>query len=68
MPKHRKIPTSNKTTKKNRKETNSKKNTTVIKNKEKHVDKDARKKGAESTDNSEPETEKPLKVGNFSGS
>ena len=33
--------------------------------KEKHMDKDAGKKGAESTDNPEPEAENPLKVGNI---
>ena len=29
------------------------------------MEKDARNKGAESTDNNDPETEKPLKVGNI---
>ena len=37
--------------KKKRKETNSKKNITIIKNKEKHVDKDARKNGVETAHN-----------------
>ena len=32
----------------------------------KNVDKDARKKGSELTENLNPETEKPLKVGNIS--
>ena len=41
------------------------KNTTAIENEEKHVEKDARKIVVESTDNYEPETEKPLKVGNI---
>ena len=43
----------------------SKKDTNVIINKETHVDKDARKKGDESTDNHDPETEKQLKVVNI---
>ena len=56
MPKRRNILTYNKTTKKKIKEINSKKNTTVIVNKEKHVDKDEGNKGAELADNPEPET------------
>ena len=50
MPKTHNISTENRTTKKNRKETNSKKNTTNIVNMEKNVDKDTRKKETESTD------------------
>ena len=34
--------------------------------KEKHINKDAGKKGAESTGNPDPEAENPLKVGNIS--
>ena len=66
MPKRRNILTYNKTTKKKIKEIISKKNTTVIVNKEKHVDKDEGNKGAELADNPEPETQNPLKVGNIS--
>ena len=56
--------TSNKTTKNNIKETNSKEKTTSIKSREKNFDKDARKKWSELTDNPERETDNPLKVGN----
>ena len=65
MPKRRKISTSNKITKKKRKGTNSNKNATVIVNKEKHMDNDARKKVSKLTDNPDPKTEKPLKVENI---
>ena len=43
----------------NRKEINRNKNTTVIKNKKKHVDKYARKNGADPTENTDPKTDKP---------
>ena len=56
---------SNQTTKRKRKGTKSNKNTTVIKNKEKHGDKDARNKEAKYTDNNDTETEKPFKVVNI---
>ena len=65
MPKRHKISTSNKITKKKRKGTNSNKNATVIVNKEKHMENDARKKVSKLTDSTDPETEKPLKVENI---
>ena len=65
MPDCRKISTSSQTTKNKRKQNNRNKNTTVIENNEKHLDKDEGKKRSGSTDNHDPETYKPLKVVNI---